>query len=165
MSRIVWGLTIAAVLNYAVLMWYMIFELSPATGGLKPFDLRIFGYSHEDAMAYLAVLRFDTAALLTGPIRIIDTSFPILFGAAGAGWIWMLSASRGTIVRLLAVALPIAYTVFDLIENALVGRILLGAMPSVELVSMASTITMTKFACVGLSFAALYFVLDSGDDA
>ena len=163
MSRIVWALTIAALINYGVLIWYMMFELAPATAGLKPLDLRIFGYSYEDVMAYLAALRFDTAQLLTGRIRIIDTSFPILFGAAGVGWIWSLSASRPTAVRLGAISLPIAYAIFDLIENALVGRILMGAMPSVELVSMASTMTIIKFICVALSFVALYFVLDSGD--
>ena len=163
MSRIVWALTIAALINYGVLIWYMMFELAPATAGLKPLDLRILGYSHDEVLTYLAALRLDTAQLLTGRIRLIDTSFPILFGAAGVGWIWMQSTTRAMPVRLIAVSLPIAYTVLDLIENALVGRILMGAMPSVELVSMASTMTIIKFVCVALSFVALYFVLDSGD--
>ncbi len=163
MKRVVWALTTAALLNYGVLMWYMMFELTPATRGLKPLDLRMLGYSYDDVMTYFAALSFETAELLTGRVRMIDTSFPILLGAAGVGWIWMLSASRSMIIRLGTIALPIAYTVFDLIENELVGRILYGAIPSPEEVSMASTITVIKFACVALSFGALYFVMDSGD--
>jgi len=159
MNRLIWAITIAAAANYAVLMYFMMFQIAPATGGLKPLDLRILGYSYEDVMAFLAALRFETVDLLVGLVRIIDTSFPILLGAAGVGWIWMMSASRSTIVRLAACAIPIAYAVFDLIENALVGQILRGAMPPVELVETASTITLLKFACVAASFVALYFVM------
>ena len=164
MNKIVWGLTIAAVLNYAVLIWYMMFELAPATAGLKPLDLRILGYSYDDVLTYLAALRFDTAELLTGRIRWIDTSFPILFGLAGAGWVWLVSASRSTPVRLIGVLFPIAYMIFDLIENALVGRILLGAIPPEDLVSTASLMTIIKFACVALSFGALFMLIGGEEE-
>ena len=161
MSKLVWGLTIAAVLNYAVLIWLMVFDLAPATGGLKPLDLRVFGYSYDEVLTYLDALRFESAALLTGPVRWIDTSFPVLFGLAGVGWIWISSKTRGWATRSIALAFPVAYAVTDLIENVYVGRILTGAFPSETLVSTASLLTMVKFACVVLSFAALFLVLDN----
>lgn len=161
MSKLVWGLTIAAVLNYAVLMWLMVFDLAPTSGGLKPLDIRVFGYSYDDVLTYLDALRFETAAMLTGPVRWLDTSFPVLFGLSGVGWIWMSSAKRSLPIRLIAMALPIAYAAIDLIENVYIGRILMGAFPSETLVSTASLLTISKFACVVLSFAALFLVLDN----
>lgn len=161
MSKLVWGLTIAAVLNYAVLMWLMVFDLAPASGGLKPLDIRVFGYSYDEVLTYLDALRFETAAMLTGPVRWIDTSFPVLFALSGVGWIWMSSATRALPIRLVAMAFPIAYAAIDLIENVYIGRILLGAFPSEDLVSTASLLTICKFACVVLSFAALFLVLDN----
>lgn len=161
MSKLVWGLTIAAVLNYAVLIWLMVFDLAPATGGLKPLDLRVFGYSYDEVLVYLDALRFETAAMLTGPVRWIDTSFPVLFGMSGVGWIWLSSATRALPIRLVAMAFPIAYAAIDLIENVYIGRILMGAFPSETLVGTASLLTICKFACVVLSFAALFLVLDN----
>jgi hypothetical protein len=161
MSKLVWGLTIAAVLNYAVLIWLMVFDLAPASGGLKPLDIRVFGYSYDEVLTYLDALRFETAAMLTGPVRWIDTSFPVLFALSGVGWIWISSATRGLPIRLGAMVFPVAYGLFDLIENVYIGRILMGAFPSETLVSTASLLTISKFACVVLSFAALFLVLDN----
>jgi len=84
-----------------------------------------------------------------------------LFGLAGVGWIWISSKTRGWATRSIALAFPVAYAVTDLIENVYIGRILTGAFPSETLVSTASLLTMVKFACVVLSFAALFLVLDN----
>lgn len=141
-------ITIAAVINYAVLVGVGIRKVIPQTHGLKPFDLRYFGYSYDEAMAYLSVLRFDTAELLLGPVRWLDTSFPALFTATLIGWGWGSSRWASRHIRILTVILPLGYLVLDYLENHLVAKIITGIMPTPEQVSLASSVTVGKFICV-----------------
>ncbi|MDG2340199.1 MAG: hypothetical protein P8L32_03260 [Paracoccaceae bacterium] len=153
-------ITIAAAVNYAALVGVGILKVIPKTQGLKPFDLRYFGYSYDDAMAYLSVLRFDTAELLLGPMRWLDTSFPALFTATLIGWGWSSSGWASRHIRVLTVVLPLGYLVLDYLENHLVAKIITGIMPTPEQVSMASSVTVGKFlfvaACVVMLSALAY---------
>lgn len=144
MKRAVWALTIAAAANYALLIWYGMKVL----GGEKPLDLYILGYTHEQVMAFLAGLEPGVAQSLTTEVRMIDTSFPILLGAALAGWMLIAGAGRG-LARIVAALVPIGYAFADLYENHLIANILMSAMPSVEQVTLASTMTIIKFAAIG----------------
>lgn len=159
MKRGVWALTIAAAINYAVLIWVGM----GAMRGQKPLDLYYFGYSYDDVMALLMRLDFESALYVAGTVRMIDTSFPILLGLALAGWIWIGAHGRSAVWRL-AVLVPLAYTAVDLYENQLIAQILTGMLPSPELVEWASLVTMVKFGLVGLSAIVLFGAASGGDD-
>ncbi len=145
-------LTIVTAVNYAALIGVGVVKVMPATRGLKPFDLRYFGYSYEDALTYLTALTFDTAALLIGPVRWLDTSFPLLFAATLIGWGWLLAKQAPDHIKGLTVLLPLGYLSLDYVENHLVAKMISGALPSAEQVQMASSVTVGKFlfvvACV-----------------
>ncbi|MDG1431776.1 MAG: hypothetical protein P8L68_14605 [Paracoccaceae bacterium] len=138
-------LTIVTAVNYAALIGVGVIKVMPATGGLKPFDLRYFGYSYDDALTYLSALRFDTAELLLGPVRWLDTSFPLLFAATLIGWGWVLAARAPDHIKGLTVLLPLGYLSLDYVENHLVAKMISGALPSADQVQLASSVTVGKF--------------------
>lgn len=144
--------------NYAALIGVGVVKVMPATQGLKPFDLRYFGYSYDDALTYLSVLRFDTAQLLLGPVRWLDTSFPLLFAMTLIGWGWTLSTQLPRFVRALTVLLPVAYLILDYLENHLVAKMIAGMLPTMESVQFASSVTIGKFAFVAGSVLVLAFL-------
>lgn len=152
--RGLWLITLATLLNYIVLVGVGMTQLVPLTDGLQPLDLRIAGYSHADVMAYVATLDRQAISLLN-ILRWIDTSFPLLFSLAMIGWGRRWAQNFPLHTRALVVLLPLAYFVADMVENSLVARIFTKAMPSVELVQMASTVTVLKFVAVGLALLLL----------
>lgn len=152
--RALWLITLAALLNYAVLIWIGTTQLVPMTAGLQPLDLRVTGYSHGDVLAYVAVLDRASIELLT-TLRWVDTSFPMLFALALIGWGRRWAVGFPLHIRGLAVILPLAYFLADMAENTVVARIFTKAMPSIELVQMASTLTIVKFIAVALAVLLL----------
>ena len=80
------ALTLATMVAYAVLIGLGSRYLFLGSEGLRPFDLRILGYTYADATTYIALLTPDQAALYVGPLRMLDTVFPILFGL-WMGWL------------------------------------------------------------------------------
>ena len=143
-------ITTVTALNYAALIGMGVFKIMPATQGLKPFDLRYFGYSYDDALAYLATLNIETTEMLLGPVRWLDTSFPLLFTITMLGWGWVLSEGLSKVVRGLTIALPLIYLALDYLENFLVAKMIAGILPSAAQVQMASTMTVWKFVFVAI---------------
>lgn len=160
-------LTFVTAVNYAALIGVGIFMVIPATQGLKPFDLRYFGYSYDDALTYLSVLRFETAQILLGPLRWLDTSFPLLFAATLIGWGLVLSDGMSKVVKSLAVVLPLGYLALDYLENHLVAKMIAGVLPTAGQVQTASSVTVAKFvfvaACVLVLGALAYRDLSKED--
>lgn len=152
MKRAIWILTIAAAVNYAVLIWFGV----GAIGWTKTLDFYVTGYSYEQAIALVSRWDFETALYMATTVRKLDTSFPVLMGLALAGWIWLGAQERGRYWRLLAV-IPLGYAGVDLYENSLIAQVLTGMMPTPELVSQASMMTLTKWVLFGLSLVALFF--------
>lgn len=152
--RGLWLITLAALLNYAVLIGIGTLQLQPLTDGLQPLDLRITGYSHGDVMAYIATLDRQAIDLLN-TLRWVDTSFPLLFTLAVTGWGRHWAKRFPLHIRGLVIVLPLTYFVADMVENTLVARIFSKAMPSIELIQTASTIIIIKFIAVALSVLLL----------
>ncbi|MGV8987938.1 MAG: hypothetical protein ACOH2H_16825 [Cypionkella sp.] len=152
MKTLNWVLPLATIASFAVLIGYYIPQLSTASGGGMPFDLRPMGYSLAEARAYLAQLTPAGVALYLGPIRLLDTLFVILLTATlclplrRRGQLWFLPA--------------LAYGLFDLAENVAVAR-LLHAGPEIEAqaVALASGFTQAKFVGVTVAFALALFSL------
>ena len=140
-------LAAATAATYALLLWTGLTRLVPETGGLMPFDLRLFGYGVPEAEAYLAALTAEGRAALLGPIRLLDTAFPLLLGALLAVLIWRNGR------RWLA-AVPFGYAAVDLWENATISGIVMRNAP--EMADTASNLTQGKYALLVLSLALVW---------
>ena len=115
-SGVNWGLPALTVLVGAVLSYWALPQVQAAAGGLEPFDLRWSGYDLTAARAFLTALSAAGRALYLGPVRLIDTAFPILLTLTlclplrGRPPVWFLPA--------------LACGLLDLAENMTVARLL-----------------------------------------
>lgn len=152
----IWGLPIVTALSYAVLVLILAPRLGAETGGLMPFDLRLMGYDHAAAEAYLTAMTPAGQALYLGWIRLNDTIFPILFALTLClplrrwDWPWTIPA--------------LLYGLADLAENWAVAR-LIRTGPQVDdgSVWLASNITQAKFGfvtvAIGIAIAGIVSIL------
>jgi hypothetical protein len=126
-------------------------------GGLEPFDPRTGGYGHAEAVAFLTALTPEGRAAYLGAQRLADTIFPIGFvGVLALGIV--LAYRRWSLPLALAASLvPLAYFVFDMLENAAVAGLLRSAPEAVtpEAVAWASACTVSKFRLVTAALALL----------
>lgn len=142
MMKIVnWGLPLATVLFYGLLVGW--FGPMVDAGGLPPFDLRPLGYDLADAQAFLATLTPAGKAAYLGPVRIVDSVFPVLMmltfvlAVRRMGWAAMIPA--------------VLYGGLDLAENRAVAGILTSGIAEPEAVHAASLLTQAKFAAFALA--------------
>lgn len=139
-------LTAVTALLYLALAWFVITRLMPGAGGLMPFDGRFLGYTAAEASVYQGALGDAARAAYLGPVRWLDTVFPV----ALAGWLafgtWLLTPTLFQWSRLVLTVPAWGYCVMDLCENALVAEVLRAA-PDVPLrsVQLASRFTATKY--------------------
>lgn len=155
LRRVRWALFLVGLASYMGLQWYLWTALLPGANGEFPFDIRAFGYSVETAGTYLAALTDDARAVLAGPVRWLDTVFPICFAA----WLALISWARGSrfIARAGAV-LAVFYGIADLAENAAIQDLLAGPVPPMaELVERASLLTTTKYKLLVGAVALIIF--------
>lgn len=151
------ALTLVTLLTYGVLVGLGVMHLVLGPERLLPFDLRMLGYSPEDAAAYLAHVEAEEVALYTGTLRRLDTVFPLLFGL-WMGWVlWGLTHNMHPWSRVILLVVPASFTVMDLCENALVADMLRGreAPPDAVLVALASSYTISKFVTLFVAFGLL----------
>ncbi|WP_373050882.1 hypothetical protein [Thalassovita aquimarina] len=144
-----WGLTLLVAALFAAMLVLGRQHLFAGPEALPPFDARVAGYTLEEARAYLVELTADQMAFYAGPMRWMDTAFPLLLGL----WGWVSLRGLGSRFALIA---PV-YTVADLFENALVGQMLKQGAEGLSpgYVDWASTATIVKFALLALALIAL----------
>ncbi|WP_147361539.1 hypothetical protein [Dichotomicrobium thermohalophilum] len=124
------------------------------------FDMRISGYGHAEAVAYIAALGTDgnwfyltrhvppdTALALVEAVAI--TLIILRVTRPGARFALPVPPAG----RLAMLAAPTLMLLFDLGENALVAHMLLTAAPGPTLVAMASTLTQAKWVAISLAIA------------
>lgn len=151
------ALSLVTFATYGVLVGIGAVNLILGEDGLKPFDLRLAGYTFIEAQAYLALMNDDQAALYIGLLRRIDTVFPMLMGL-WMGWcLWGLTRGIHPWSRIILMVVPASYTVMDLCENALVADMVRQGATGLEgeLVSLASSYTVTKFVMLFVAFGLL----------
>ena len=143
---------------YALLIWQGVTHLGADP---RPFDLRPFGYDHEDAVAYIAALPEGAVDFYTITLRALDTVFPVLFGIWLGAMTWRFSRGVHHWSRLMLLLPAAAYAMMDLAENALVARILTApdGMPDPALVERASAYTQSKFATLFVAMAVLLVMI------
>ncbi|PIE08961.1 MAG: hypothetical protein CSA73_01075 [Rhodobacterales bacterium] len=138
---------VLAVVDYLVMVLWSLPQLTVA--GLVPFDLRPFGYSPDEARAYLAALGPDQRAFYAGVQHRLDLVFPGLM-AASLILAYLLLFSRR--VAGLASVMAVAAAVFDWCENAAVGVMLReGAVVPDAMIVTASGWTVWKSVAVMLA--------------
>ena len=142
-----WFLLGATLVVYSFLIFIFGPRLDAAAGGLPVFDLRIGGYTFEEAKTYLAALTPEGRDIYLGPVRLIDTIFPGLLAATlYCALVVLLRPWLGSNARFVAI-LPIVPAIFDWLENAAVAAMLRAGADGVtpEMVETASRWTVVKW--------------------
>lgn len=150
-----WLIPASLAIVYGVLVLHLGPQVEAASGGRTPFDLRVLGYDLAATRDYLTVLTPEGRDVYLGPVRVVDTLVPLLFGLT----LWLPIRRRPLLWALPAVA----YALFDLSENAAVAD-LLRTGPTVEAaaVSLASSLTISKFVAFAVAIGVALYGLWAG---
>lgn len=159
------AVTTVALALYLVMGIYSLPYLAAEAGGLAMFDVRPFGYSHEEALAYLGALSPRGKEFYLNVQHPIDTAFPPVLALATALAIAALTRpgnphalhlpGAARVILLFAVCPLMA--LLDLTENRLVAAMLRSDPAHVDasLTSLASTATIAKSAVVTIGLSAV----------
>lgn len=144
-----WLLPLATAAVYGWLVIGHGLALQAMVDGLQPPDLRIAGYDLADMRAWLAAMPPEGVARYLGPVRMLDTAFPVLMGLT---LLWWLRPLAGWLALAGAVA-AVGYVALDLAENAAVAGLLRAGPDGVDAaaVARASALTQAKFAAFALA--------------
>lgn len=156
MGRLLFWLVLAAgAAIYAAMLLWTLPEIQGAAGGLVPFDMRPLGYSHAEAVEFLAALDARGLALYLGPQKWLDLAFPALLGLFLA-WSFV-RLGPGVFPRAILVVAAIAAAGFDYLENIRVRAMLLaGPEATSEAMAWAASVaTLVKSGLVAFCLSAL----------
>jgi hypothetical protein len=132
--------------------------ITAAAGGLAPFDLRLRGYTPDEAHAFLGALNLQGRVLYLGPQYVLDMFYPALLAIVLGGAVVRLVKSKPLKWALLAVIA--AGMIADYTENSLVAALLKSPDPVIDAaVLMASRATVIKAAMTGLAMTAVIIAL------
>ncbi|OWU85758.1 hypothetical protein ATO6_02255 [Oceanicola sp. 22II-s10i] len=152
MKVVFWvAVLVAAAIYLTMTVWTM--PLLMAEGeGLRPFDLRPFGYTSAEAREYLAAITEEGIAVYLGPQHMMDRVYPAVLALMFVTGELILFR-RWLAAALIAVALIGAGA--DYMENGLVARLLTENAPGDALIGRASLATAVKSICATIGFVAL----------
>lgn len=143
-----WVLAAVTLANYAIMVFWSLPKISAAAGGAMPFDLRPFGYSYEEARAFLAALSPDGASFYLNVQHRLDLTYPALLAATLFFAIRALTPTRFPLPGWVVALVAVPGAVFDYLENASVSAMLEHGAADVTpgLVARASLWTLLKSA-------------------
>ena len=130
------GFLVAALLVASGLLWAVMFfgtlaHLTRLADGLKPFDIRPWGYSYADARDFLEAIGEQGRAYYASPELILDGFYPPLYAVSRGLALWWLTmpgrvrkAPVPLKVRWVLVAVPILVASLDVIENGSIAVML-----------------------------------------
>lgn len=127
-------------------------KLTAYAGGLQPFDLRPFGYSQAEAIAFMAAIGDGARNYYVNfQIKLFDTPFVAINALAQMAALWWLTKpgriALPSVGRIILVVLPIVGAWFDYAENGALREVLrAGAEVTEAMVASASTMTVLKSA-------------------
>ncbi len=159
-GNILYGLVfLAGVGVYAAMLLWTLPAITEAAGGLMPFDMRPYGYTHTEAVNFLAALTPDGLALYLGPQAWLDRAYPALLGLFLA-WSF-LRLGPGTLLRVVLVVAALAGAGFDYLENMRVHAMLLaGPQGTTETMAQAASLaTVLKSGLVTFCLTALLLLV------
>jgi hypothetical protein len=152
------GFLVAALLVASGILWAVMFfgtlaHLKALAGGLVPFDVRPFGYSYEDARAFLSALGETGRAYYLNPELVLDAFYPPLYAVSRALALWWLTmpgrwrdGDTPPVWRWTLMAIPIVMALLDgCVENVSIAKMLRQSPDlSPGLVEVASLATRVK---------------------
>ena len=148
-GNILYGLVFLAGAGvYAAMLLWTLPAITEAAGGLMPFDMRPFGYTHTEAVNFLAALTPEGLSLYLGPQAWLDRAYPALLGL-------------GTLPRVVLVVAALAGAGLDYFENARVHAMLLaGPQGTTETMAQAASLaTVLKSGLVTFCLTALLLLV------
>lgn len=155
-ARMCWVVAVAAAVCFVALA--VIAEIMIEPAGLSIFDSRLAGYSLAEAQTFVVALSEGQRAVYLGLFRGLDTVFPVLLTVSLLGAIWLNTGGEPARTRGAAMAGPVLYASFDLLENAHVARILiLGEGVQAPLVETAARYTQAKWMCLALGLLVVFW--------
>ena len=144
-------------LNCAMMLAFSIPKLLTAADGLWPFDMRIMGYSVEEAAQYVTTITPEGRLFYLEVQQMLDTFFPALLAIS-----LMLTLYRLAPKLPVMFLFPVSGALFDYYENASIAQILLTNAPDQGLVEVASLLTGPKFASIAISLLAILWFWRKG---
>lgn len=160
MPRLLWLILPALVAAWMGMNLWTAPRIEELSGGLRLLDMRITGYSFDEAKTFIAALGDEGRALYLGPQLKLDMIFPPLLGAVlFLIYRWLFPGLPGLIIGTLSLT-----SIFvDYLENAAIAA-MLHAGPSAmtpEMAVNANQWTTTKWtlAFVGVATLAVGIVL------
>lgn len=143
-------LSAAVAALYCVMAFWTLPEIADQAGGLRPFDLRPFGYSPEEAQSFLDALSAEGRAYYALIQHRLDLVFPPLLA------LWLCLSARKLFAVRVAFAICVVAVVgmaADLGENHFVGELLKGF--DTETVRLVSRLTVVKSVSATLCLLAV----------
>ncbi len=147
-------------------------HLTRLAGGAAPFDIRPFGYSYQEARAFLGAIGAAGRRYYASPELLLDMFYPPLYAVSrGLALWWLTMPGRGRGgqwppgLRYALVAVPLLMASLDVIENLCIAA-MLWSWPDLPpaLVQISSAATRMKIMAGALTevlmagFAALWLV-------
>ncbi len=146
-------LVVTATLYLTIVLWSLP-HITLEADGLKPFDMRPFGYSVEAAEEFNNALSEEGRVFYLDTQHWLDTFFPALLAAS---LIWSALILWEGVLRWAMVALALVSAVADYLENATVARFLVGFDPALAV--EANRWTLIKSASVSVVSVAILLAL------
>ena len=156
--KIYWVVVAATVTNYLIMVLWSLPLVSEMAGGGVPFDMRLGGYTFDEARVFLTAITDAGRDFYLNTQQLLDLFYPTLFAITVAVplahlvpryWGWTLAA------------LAITAGVMDHLENSAVAvmlRVEPDALTEV-MVSTASNWTLAKSIATTIALVALLVVL------
>lgn len=159
--RLFWPLFVATLLHFAFINLFLVPPMMADSGGLRPLDVMLTGYSFDEAIAFLAATKESGGNAFADFHATHDMFFPALYGVTMALAIWSLDYGWSKTVRIILSSVPLAATVIDYVENARIIELLKmeTAGISVTMVEICSQLTTTKYLLVAISLGIIFAIL------
>ena len=148
------ALLLATAAIYLTMVLWSLPLITIEADGFRPFDLRPFGYSLEEAEEFNNALSEEGRVFYLDTQHWIDTLFPALLAAS---LIWSALFLWQGIARWVVVGIAVIAAVADYLENAAVARLLDGFDPAIA--AEANKWTLIKSASVTVVFLAILLAL------
>lgn len=156
-----WLLFALALVIYLVMVAWSLPRIAADAGGLRAFDLRPAGYSHEEASAFLSALSPEGTRFYLDVQHRLDLAYPGLLAATLFFATLLLAPKQWGWLRWLLASAAVPGAIFDYLENGAVTAMLLAgpAGLSPELVETASFYTRLKSLFSTLSMTIVLVLL------
>lgn len=140
---------VATALLYALLAYGSYVTLPSHAGGMLGFDMRPFGMSGAEGVAYLDALTEAGRRYYADWLKPLDTVFLISLTLL----LMALARRQKGFLAVLAGIAALAYGCFDLVENTLVADMMMSRTETgqIQAIAQIAGITMAKFASLALA--------------